>query len=88
MAEIGEQGKSFNFSMATRAANFDPDINRVKRYDIYQRKYVRMTRIVQGIGLLLVTWAVRLGTTGDGLWAGIVGALALLILLVGYMIGR
>lgn len=88
MANTGEQGESFNFSSASRAANFRPDIDRVKRYDIYQRKYTRLTRIVQGVGVLMGAWAVRLGTTGHGSWAVVVVVLALLILLIGYMIGR
>ena len=88
MAEIGEQGKSFNFSSATRSANFRPDIDRIKQHDPYRQKYVRITRIVQGVGLLTAGFAVRLWTTGNGVWAVVVGILALLLLAVGYMIGR
>ena len=88
MADIGEQGESFNFSSASRSANFRPDIDRIKQYDPYRQKYVRMTRIVYGIGLLTAGFAVRLWTTGNGVWAVVVGVLALLILAVGYMIGR
>ena len=88
MAEIGEQGKSFNFSSATRSANFRPDIDRIKQYDPYRQKYVRITRIGQGVGLLTAGFAVRLWTTGNGVWAVVVGVLGLLLLAVGYMIGR
>ena len=45
MADIGEPGESFNFSSASRAANFRPDIDRIKQYDPYRQKYVRMTWI-------------------------------------------
>lgn len=88
MAEIGEPGESFNFSAASRAANFRPDLDRIKQYDPYRKKYVRLNRIAQGIGLLMAGFAIRLWTTDHGIWAGVVGLLAVLILLGGYLIGR
>ena len=88
MTEIGEQGERFNFSSASRAAHFRPDIDRIRRYDPYRQKYVRLTRIVQGIGLLTAGLSLRLWTTDHGIWAGVIGVLALLLLLGGYMLGR
>lgn len=88
MAEIGEPGESFNFSSASRAANFRPDLDRVKRYDPYRQKYVRLTRIVLGIGLLSAALSLRFWTTDHGIWAVVIGVLALLLLLGGYMLGR
>ena len=36
--KIGEAGKSFNFSKASRSANINPDLERLKKYDIYREK--------------------------------------------------
>lgn len=76
MTEIGEQGERFNFSSASRAAHFRPDIDRIRRYDPYRQKYVRLTRIVQGIGLLTAGLSLRLWTTDHGIWAGVIGVAA------------
>ena len=73
---------------ASWTANFRPDIDRIRRYDPCWQKYVRLTRIVQGIGLLTAGLSLRLRTAGHGVWAGVIGALALLLLLGGYMLGR
>lgn len=88
MAEIGEQGESLNFSSASRSANFRPDIDRIKQYDPYQKKYVRMTWIVFGLGLLTAGFALRLAATGHGIWAGAVGVMVFVISFFGYMISR
>ena len=88
MAEIGEQGESFNVSSASRAANFQPDIDRVKQYDPYQQKYVKISRGIYAVGLLVLAGAIRLWTAGHGILAGVAGLLALLLVLGGYMVGR
>ena len=37
-AKIGDPGKSFNLSQASRSTNVTPDLERLKKYDIYQEK--------------------------------------------------
>ena len=88
MAEIGEQGESFNFSSASRATNFRPDMDRIKRYDTYPQKYTRLSRTVQAVGLLTAAGAIRFWTTDHGIWAGLAVLLALLLFLGAYMIRR
>ena len=88
MATIGEEGESFNFSSATRAANIDVDSKRINRYDTFQKKYVYIRRGFYIAALLAVAGGVRLWTTEHGIWAVIVVMLALILALGGFMFGQ
>lgn len=86
MKEIGEEGESFNFSAAGRAANFEPDLARVRRYDPYLKKYKRISLLVLVAGLFAAAVATRLWITGHGGWSGLMVVLALLLFLGAYML--
>ncbi len=58
---IGERGESFNDSYAERATNSRPDVERIRKYDIYRRnrgkdvlKEIGWTLLFLGIALALV----------------------------------
>lgn len=77
---IGDSGEYFNDSVATRAVNIDPDMAKVRRLDIYHRRYQQLFRWLSAIGTGLLLAGIALCFRHHPVWGGLLIVLALPVL--------
>jgi hypothetical protein len=87
-ADMGNPGPSMNFSSATRAANLKADMGLVRKYDVFQTKYLWLSRVTYLIGLASVGLGVWLWQADHGIWATVVVLAGLAVLFLGFMFGQ
>lgn len=77
---IEEDGESFNASQASSSPVIVPDLNRLKKYDIYIRKHAKIAFVSSIIALVLTSVAVYMWVSDYAVLAPISGLLSLLFL--------
>lgn len=77
---VGDAGEYFNDSVATRAVNIDPDMAKVRRLDIYHRRYQQLFRWLSAIGAGLLLAGIALCIWHHPVWGGLVIVLSLPVL--------
>lgn len=84
ISPIGEEGKSLNFSFATRAINIDADQEQIAKYDEYTAKSNPLQYAALAVAVGLLGLGVYLFVIGHWVW-GIVSLIAFLFV---FMISR
>ena len=84
ISKVGKEGKSLNFSFASRAINLDSDQEQIAKYDEYTAKSNPLQYIALCIALALFGWSAYLFYTGHWIW----GALSLIAGVFVFMISR
>ncbi|RPD47019.1 DUF3239 domain-containing protein [Hymenobacter sediminis] len=79
---IGDPGQFLNGSVATRAVNLEPDMRRVRRYDIYHRRYRNLLKNWGAAGLALLVAGVALCWFEHPIWGSILIVLSLPVLFI------
>lgn len=79
---IGDPGQFLNGSVATRAVNLEPDMQRVRRYDIYHHRYRSLLKTWGGAGLALLAVGVALCWFGHPWWGSLPILLSLPVLFI------
>jgi Protein of unknown function (DUF3239) len=79
---IGEQGEILNQSVASRAVNIDPNMRRVRRYDIYHKRYKSLLKGWGLSGLTLLVAGLALCWFQHPVWGGVLIALSVPVLFI------
>ena len=74
---VGDPGEFLNGSMATRAVNIDPDMQKVRRFDIFHSRYQWLLYYWGGMGLVLVLAGIGLCVFHHPVWGGILLVISL-----------
>lgn len=77
---IGQPGDITHSSVATRAVNIRPDMRKVRRLDVYYRRYRTAMQVALGLGVTLAAVAVVLWRANHGIWSAVVALPALVVL--------
>jgi hypothetical protein len=88
ISPVGEEGKSLNFSFATRAINLDADQEQIAKYDEYTAKSNPLQYVALFIALGLVTLSGYLFYTGHWVWALVSLFLALFVFMLSRSLGK
>lgn len=75
--KVGDPGKVFNLSRATRAVNMLPDKKKLKKYDEYIAKYKTMAWVSLLLGAGLVAVAIWLWQSNHGIISVLTGIISL-----------
>ena len=78
--EIGDAGDFLNNSVASRAVNIAPDMSKVRRLDIYHRRYRKLMLGFGAAGVALLAGGVALWSGNHQVWGSLVGLLGLPLL--------
>ena len=84
ISPVGEEGKSLNFSFATRAINIDADQEQIAKYDEYTAKSNPLQYAALAIAIGLLGLGVYLFVIGHWVW----GIFSLIAFLFVFMISR
>ena len=79
---IGDPGEFLNQSIASRAVNIDPDMHRVRRYDIYHKRYQSLLKSWGLTGLALLAAGIGLCWLEHPVWGGILIVVSLPVLFI------
>lgn len=79
---VGDEGEFLNGSVATRAVNIDPDMDKVKRLDIFHSRYQWLLYYWGGIAATLLLVGGALCAFHHPVWGGILLALSLPVLFI------